>query len=396
MPANDSTVDATVTKAITKSTMVGAGYRTVALVVFLIIAWFLFYGKTGIVPGIDTSIFFIPLAVGAVILYMSTMAGMLLAGKLARPIMFALIAFAVTVFLSLVFLLEQQWPDFNVLTLPIFLAGTMLAVNELMKAYAELTGMVSRAGVIIAMGFFLQNLLSVFHNPDITQLGFIIFIGSAAAAVFSMLGLFNSNSNPLLSYAGKAFKGIRGVIEVGVLAVLLMSYFIYARPFLVGLASIWLVVVEWLIMCIVIAIIFVRARTYMKSISELRQFGDGHAVAGKIFFHKDDIEMTAAIIEEFVNSGKKEGLVACVAKALVENGSSIEEIRRTLGPFISYTDESEPMLLLKWATGNITEANRRNRLKVAIAVIEAAAIAAKMQSLPAQNKETPAGAGITV
>ncbi len=188
--------------------------------------------KQGLSPGIDTSIFFIPLAAGAVILYMSTMAGLLLAGKLARPIMFALIAFAVTVFLSLVFLLEQQWPDFNVLTLPIFLVGTMLAVNELMKAYAELTGMVSRAGVIIAMGFFLQNLLSVFHNPDITQLGFIIFIGSAAAAVFSMLGLFNSNSNPILSYAGKAFKGIRGVIEVGVLAVLLMAYFIYARPYL--------------------------------------------------------------------------------------------------------------------------------------------------------------------
>ncbi len=376
------------TKAITKSILIDAGYRTVALIIFMIIAVFLFYGKTGIVPWIDTSIFFIPAVAGAIMLYIATMAGLLLAGKLARPIMLALSAFAVTVFLALFFLLERQWPDFNGLAIPIFLVGIMLAANELLKAYSELTGIVSRAGVIIALGFFLQNLLSAFHSPEMAQLGFIIFIGSTAAAVISMLGLFYGHSNPILSYAGKFFKGTYGALQVGVLAILLMAYFIYARPYLIGLASIWLVVVEWLIMCCAVAVIFFRARAYMKSIGELRRFGDGHAVAGKLHFNKEDIERAAAIVEEFVKSGKKEGLVACVAITLVENGSSIEEIGRALEPIINYTDESEPWLLLKWAAGNIPESNRCNRQKVAMAVIDAAATMVK----PTQNIKMPAGA----
>ncbi len=213
-----------------------------------------------------------------------------------------------------------------------------------------------------------------------------------------MLGLLHSNSNPVLSYRARPLKNANRALEVGALAVLLMAYFIYARPYLIGLASIWLVVVEWLIMCCAIAVIFFRARTYMKSISEQRKFGDGHAVAGKIHFHKADIERTAAIVEEFVTSGKKEGLIACIAKTLVENGSSVEEIQRALGPVVNYADEPEPWLLLKWAAGNIAEANRGNRLKVAIDVIDAAAMMVKAQGLPAQNKETTgiATAGVTV
>ncbi len=152
--------------AITKSILIGAVYRTAALVIFLIIDAFLFYGKTGIIPGVDTSIFFVPLAAGAVLLYCATMAGLMLTGKLAKPIMFALSAFAVTVFLALFFMLERQWPDLNSFSLPIFILGVMLAINELMKAYSGLTGMVSRSGVIIATGFLLQSLLSAFHSPD--------------------------------------------------------------------------------------------------------------------------------------------------------------------------------------------------------------------------------------
>jgi hypothetical protein len=345
-------------KTITQDDLISIGIRTVAMAIAILVAAVLFNVKM----GFDVSFILIPFIIGVIVFYLGSLASLLLAGKMAGPMARALYIMGVTVFLALIFIFEQEWPDFNIIALPIFILGVMIAANGLLNAYSGLLGHISMAGIFLAAGFFIQEIFLAFGLGGI---GFIIFIGLAVAAVFSAIGMFYGHGDPYISYAGQIFNNTINSLIAGALGLFLMAYFIYVRPFLIGLASIWLVAVEWLILCGVVAILFFKARSYVRSISEPYTFGDGHTVAGKIGLNKEELEKTAAIIQEFVESGKKEALVARAAQTLVENGSSLDTIQQALGIIINHYDEKEPWIGLKWVVGDPGEANRRNRQKAA-------------------------------
>ena len=108
---------------------------------------------------------------------------------------------------------------------------------------------------------------------------------------------------------------------------------------------------------------------------EVRPFGDGHTVAGAICFEKGELDKTARTVEEFVTTGKKDGLVTLMMAALIKNDIPPETVKKVLSGVIDYREVREPPLLFKWALGDLDEVVQRERL-AAVNEMMAAATAA--------------------
>jgi hypothetical protein len=381
-------------KAVTKQVAMGIAYRTAALVAFIVVIVFLFSGQAPIKAVSGFSFLFMPLLVGAILLYVALLPGLLLGGEMAAPLSRGLISLAAAVLLSLI----ASGIGLDIVSTPLLIFGFMVTIHFLSGAYSEITGIISRAGVIVTAGFLAQAALNTLNNDIMARAGNIIMVSAAVLAVLSLPGMLKGHSNAYITYIGTALSNIKNLAVVFAAAALVMIYFVFLRPLIVAYASGWLIAVEWLIMCAIVVLLFLKARSYVDTNSELQGFGDGHAVACKICYDKESLESASAMIRDYVEGGKKEGLIALVAATMVNNGAPLEEVMRVLAIVIDHKDDPAPLLIFKWALGDLEEARRKKRLMAVNEMIDAAAKAIKTgapdskKSEAGQEAKTPAPA----
>jgi hypothetical protein len=339
-------------------------YRTIALAIFMVIALTLF----------RPYIIFIPSVSAALVLYVASVAGVTLTGKMSGPMHSSLQAFAITVFCTLLTVDPGMLQGLRSIGLPVFIMGTVWAIHIISKAYSELTGVTTRAFLIASVGYLYYSLFSASGVSLLSDLAMVVFVGFAAAASSSFIGLASRHSNVRVSRVGQAFSDLSNPAKTGVVVAVVVTYLVFVRPSLIVLGTLLLTVIEWAIMCIFVFFAYRKIRSIMH-VEEGLTFGDGHKLAGVLCHDRGELEKTAAMVREFVATGKKDGLVAYTAAALVSNGVPAATVQEVISVIVSFQEEPEPPAMFRWAAGDVAESRRRRRMNALDEMMRAVAMA---------------------
>jgi hypothetical protein len=359
-----------------KQVIPGIIYRTIALVFFMAIIELYF-------PG---SVFSVPLVSASIILYVDSVSGLVLAGKMAKPLSYSLKALAITVFLTLLATSQEQFPAARELGFQVLMVGAIWSAHYLSKAYSDYTGVVTRALLIAGAGFLYYSLFSAQNVAILSRLTSIALIGLASAAVFSLLGILKRHSNARVSYIGNLFTRIESPAIVCMVVAAIMTYLIFIRQSLMVLGFFGLTVIEWAALCVAILLLFIKVRSNMP-VDGGQMFGNGQKLAGSLHDDRSELKNAAAKVEEFVKDGKKEGLVALMAAALIGNDVPVERVQDVIAIIVGHEDVKEPPAMFKWTVGNVYDANRKKRLKAVNNMMEAAASAVDNVRNPAEKRK---------
>ncbi len=327
---------------------------TIALVIFLALA----------LAFLRSTIVFIPGVCAAVLFYAASVAKLMLAGKFAVPLCRFLQALAITLFCALLISSPELRADARGLGLPILLLGAMWAVHYISKAYSDMTGVTTRALLIALAGNLYYSLLSASGVLFLPQLASVVMIGFAAAAAFSFIGVLSRHSNPRVSFVGKAFAGLWNPGLIGAAVAAVMTYLAFVRPSLVTLGPMVVTLIEWAVMCLAIFWLFRKIQSALRTEGG-QEFGDGHKVTGVLRFEKGELETAASKVGEFVETGRKDGLITLTTMALAMNGVPSDAIESVISIIINYAEDPVPPAVFRWAAGDRDAAGRMKRAKVA-------------------------------
>jgi len=362
--------------ALKKRVLLGIIYRTVALVIFMAFVVIYFSGF----------IFSVPLVSAAIILYVDSASGLVLAGRMAKPLSSSLKALAVTVFLTMLVTSQEQYPAIRELGLQILMVGAIWSAHYLSKAYSDYTGAVTRALLIAGVGFLYYSLFSAQDVAILSRLTLIALIGLASAAVFSLLSILKRHSNAQVSYIGNLFARIESPAIVCMVVAMIMTYLVFIRQSLMILGFFGLTVIEWAALCVAILLLFIKIRSLMP-VDGAQMFEDRQKAAGSLHYDKGELKNAAVKVEEFVKEGKKEGLVVLMAAALIGNDVPVDKVQDVIAIIVDHEDEKEPPAMFKWTIGNVYDANRKKRLKAVNNMMAAAASAVDNVKNPVEKRK---------
>jgi hypothetical protein len=347
-------------------------YRTAALLIFTVLAIVFLLSSYAFLPSISA----------AIILYVESVSGKMLTGKIVKPLSASLKVLALTVFCTMFVIAQDLLPAARGLGIPIFVLGIAWSLHYVSKAYSEFTGVVTRSVMIAAVGFLYYSIFSAANIEILTQLGQIALVGIASSAVFSLLGILKRHDNAYLSYVGNTFARLESPVVICIAVAAILTYVLFIRQSLMTLGLFGLTLIEWAALCAAILLLFMRLRSMMR-VDGAQKFGDVQKIAASLGFNKGELKNAASKVEDFVMDGKKDGLVAIMAAALIRNDVPVDRVQGVISAIVDHEDEREPPLMFRWAAGNVRDANRKKRLKAVGGMMEAAASAMNNVKSPA-------------
>ncbi len=359
-----------------KQIILGILYRTAALA--FILAFVVLYFPDSVLSA--------PLISAAVILYVASIFGLILAGRLAKPLFYSLIVLAATVFVALLATYQEQYPEYNHLGLQIMLVGAVGSIHFLAKAYSDFTGVVTRALLISSIGFLYYSLSGARDMTAEFQLVLVAVTGLASIVVYLILSILKRSG----SFVGNLITNIEKPWVICMAVAIIMTYFTFIRQSLMVLGSFGLTVIEWAVLCVAILLIFIRLRSAMP-VDGGQIFGDEKKVTGRLHYEGSELKNATAKVEEFVRDGRKEGLIALMAAALIGNGVPVDEVQGVIRVIVDHEDEREPSAMFKWAAGNVYDANRKKRLKAVNEMMVAAVSAVDSVRAPVEKTQGMSG-----
>jgi len=101
------------------------------------------------------------------------------------------------------------------------------------------------------------------------------------------------------------------------------------------------------------------------------EFGTGRSVAGLLSHDKKGLKRAAMNVEEFVNCGKKDGLIVITAETLIDNGIDADQVQEVISIIVGYQEPTKPPLMFRWTAGDTDKAQRRMRLKALARLMDA-------------------------
>jgi hypothetical protein len=194
-------------------------------------------------------------------------------------------------------------------------------------------------------------------------------------AAYALLAILERSGNSYIAYVGNIFTRIGSRLVICAAIAIIMTYIIFIRQSLMVMGYFGVAVIEWAALCVGILLIFIRLRSMMP-VDGSQLFGNEEKVAKSLHYDTGELKAATAKVEEFVNGGKKEGLITLMASALIGNGVPADTVSSVIAVIVDHEDEKEPPAMLKWAVGNIYDANRKKRLKAVNEMMAAAVSAA--------------------
>jgi hypothetical protein len=355
-----------------------AAFRTIGLVLGLIALYFI-AGPGRISPFIQPLLgsFFMPAAAGAVAWYLRSLVPVFFEGRMVLALRDAFTVLAVVLFVAIT---ASSFSGISAFALPLLLAGGAFILYLLGSAYSDPGRIIARALLLGAVGLC-PLLIAGFSGPTgAVALGWMTLVGFWVAAALSLAGLLADHSNKYLAYAGKVSGSGGMIILVASAIFLLLAYARFLRP---GFAVAWggsLVIAEWLALLIVLALAGYRIWSFSRAISEDRQFGDLRMLVQTISYDKKGLETAAAAVDDFVERGRKEGLIVYLTRVMLDNSVPPKAIEGILAGIVGCRDDPEPPLMLRWTKGDIARRNRERRLAAVNEAVFAGAALAKPES----------------
>jgi hypothetical protein len=334
---------------------------------------------------LDPSFLFNPMLVMSATLYSASILGLLLSGELSKTIVSNVKITAVFLFLYMVFSNAPTPPALRPL-------GVLVLVGTHPVVTARVAGVISKdyGGIVLKS---LVESLSIFYlslilrsavrlvvntlNIESIKLSLPEKIHMAVLAVsaLSILGVFRDYRNPYLSYLGGKFSQLTVRVSSFTIIMLLLFYFSDLRPAASNLISNNLVIVyEWAAVCLMVYAFYRKIRSYAsKRLVETRRLEGWFVQAEKVLQRNGDIVEASKLAEDFVERGRKAGLLSNIVATLVKNGVPTGKIETIIQELADYKDGQLPMLTLKWELKNLEREEKRRRLRVLMSTLARAA-----------------------
>ncbi len=276
-----------------------------------------------------------------------TVYALLLGGVLARGRLRFLRPFLVAVALyiaadTVLFNLQMYYPvSVNTYYLLALLISIAVIVSDLPKRHIT-----SFAGFLLAA---VAVYLMVYPYS-----GFVALILAAVLAYFALTSL-------AFGFEGVIARGIAASRTYVVLALMAVAVIEVARPYLKGGLFDF---AEWSFLALAAFFTFRKFRaeyddSYLEPHSQL------------IAERYDELAVTLdRAAENFVNSGDKAMLVACLSKILLDAGYNEKELARVILPLVNHHDSVPPVLSFPWEKSVVERRNVARRKKVLKVVLK--------------------------
>ncbi|WP_424357301.1 hypothetical protein [Methanocella sp. MCL-LM] len=324
-------------------------------------------GPLSVVPGLSgwLSFLYLPGIVAILLLFISSAAGLVLAGRMAGPISRSLLILAMTCFVATATFTQGALPGLSSLALPLFFTGAAFALTVVAASVSDQAKTLFLTILTIAAGILTLVTPAAMGLPDGVPVGWMLFAGFIVAALALLLRLLQGHSSEYLAVIGDYFSRPEIPWVIGALCTLLLGYNQYLRPILVAAMPLGISALEWGVVLIVLISAGFRTLGFVRSVSQARKPGDLQSLVQRIAYDRSSIESAHAAVERFVEGGKKEGLIIYVTTVMLENKTPPEVIEGVLAELVGYSDKPEPAVAFKWATGDVAEKNRAGRLALA-------------------------------
>jgi len=133
------------------------------------------------------------------------------------------------------------------------------------------------------------------------------------------------------------------VVIIGAVVFLVSSYLLVIRPFVGSEMPQALSILEWSMVVVAFAIVGWLAYRYLKTRSSGLGLGDWKVLGDDVRRETAELGAASEAVREFVEQGRKEGLILLVASVLEKNTVDAESSKRVIALIIDYREE-EPRL----------------------------------------------------
>lgn len=351
-------------------------FRTVIFVILILVLEFISSHNDVMIQmlGVDLSFTLLPLTVVSAIIYVISIADVLLKGELWTAVLRGGLGFSVGLFLSMIIMV---WPyAADLLSLGAWLlAAVVVAVavyisRAVFESYHISVMRVLPVSVaLVILGYISSQMIALLsqqttvHFPP--SFDIVVFCSFATVSGLCLIGLLSSSENPYLSYIGKRLSNLSNLAAVFVIVVLFFLYSFDLRPTLAASYSTYLLPFEWGAVFVISFAIFRNARSYVaKSLAQDLDLGKWTRLVQKIVQKKDKVEDVSRIVREFVEEGNKQDVLVYLVSILLENRASASETVTVISKIINYRDIPRSRLALFSKLENWERENKTRRKEV--------------------------------
>ena len=186
------------------------------------------------------------------------------------------------------------------------------------------------------------------------------------------MGLLFAHRRPGVSLIAGYFRPSLNLLLLAVLGCLLTIYLLVFRPLLQSGYEAYVLLIEWLAVGILAAVMALRFYLYFRRRSAAPVMGEWTVLVQRISFEEGDLGKATSAIRDFIDQGRKEGLVVLLASTLFVNHVPQERIAQILERIIDYRRPSFA-LLFRWTYGDMERKSREDRARmVSSALVEMA------------------------
>jgi hypothetical protein len=324
----------------------------------------------GIVQGLygkDVSFLLFPAVSALVLVLITDIVGAVFVGPLVPRLRGALYILAAGIFLCFLLLtppipLTIQPAAFPTLLLFTIAACYVLA-SHLTKRIPVMRA-VARSVTLALAGPAVWWLLSPVQPPwRGIPLPVVFLSGFAFSAAVSLVSLLAYSKNPYLSVLGR-WVG-RGAVHAFFLGAFLTLYFTWLRLPASALLGAWLLLIEWVAVCLIASLGFWLLRGAAGRTSKPFSYG-ALAKHLQVVEVKEEKEVvgTAELVRDFVERGSKAGILVHIVSAASASGAPRERVARAVEELADHEDAPLPGIAFRWEVERLARANREARRRV--------------------------------
>lgn len=344
-----------------------AARRIIIFCAALLILYYLLFLGFSEVP--EAQALFLPSMLLGACLLLASLSSLLLVGFLVPHLRAGLRWLGMMLFIGLILVsLNGVQPGLSLVGGMVMGLGALVFLACLAHGYSEHLWIVLRAVAFVLMGLVLRQAAVVLASR-LDQLDAALLLAFAAVGLLSLIGLLYAHQNPALSSLGGFFRLTLNLMLLGVLGSLLTLYLMVFRPLLQVGYEAYVVLIEWLAVGILASVIGIRFYLYFRQRSGAPVMGDWTVLVQKVSFEEGDLRRATAAVRDFIDQGRKEGVVVLLTSTLLLNQMPEERIEQILRRIINYQPPSFA-LLFRWTYGDRERKLREERAQMVMAALQ--------------------------
>lgn len=329
--------------------------------------------------SMELSPIFLSLLASVSTFYAGSIIGAVFEGMVKELVVGSLYASSFALLLSLPLIYASNSEFLSSIGLYLLLSFLTLIAHNAFSTILKLRGSMAARAISASTAIYVEGLLvsKIIENltsapppllpPDLSRL---LYMGSTAAALITLPAFLKGSRRRALSSIGEVSSNYLLIVPSALLITLYFRHYREKLPILLPALSQLSPYLEWLVITVVAALIYRKARRSMEA-SSLDRVGEWVRHIQEISTYRGErlAELTSAM-EEFVGRGRKERLILLLSLLLYGEDLEEMEIERLLSPLLEHRDSSKPLLSVKGRIEILERRDVERRSRVLEEVVE--------------------------